>query len=85
MAGELILIVEDNEQNLKLVRDVLAVPRLPHARGARRGEEGVALAGAHRPDLVLHGHPAARAWTASQALARLRGRRRGPRRSRWSR
>jgi CheY-like chemotaxis protein len=44
--------VEDNEKNLKLVRDVL------HFHGFRtleaiNGEEAVAMAGQHLPDLVL--------------------------------
>ena len=47
-----ILVVEDNERNLKLVRDVLQ-----HAGydiiEARTGEQGVHLAQAHPPDLVL--------------------------------
>ena len=52
MAGELILIVEDNEKNLKLARDVL------HFKGFRTLEagtaaEGIALAAARHPDLVL--------------------------------
>jgi len=47
-----ILIVEDNPMNLKLARDVL------EAKGyrvvvAENGEDGVALAAAERPDLVL--------------------------------
>ena len=47
-----ILIVEDNEKNMKLARDVL------QAKGYRtleavNGTDGVALALAHRPDLVL--------------------------------
>jgi two-component system, cell cycle response regulator DivK len=47
-----ILIVEDNEKNMKLARDVL------QARGyvtleATTGEDGVRLAREHRPDLVL--------------------------------
>jgi two-component system cell cycle response regulator DivK len=52
MAGELVLIVEDNELNLKLARDVL---RLAGYRTleARTAAEGLALARAHRPDLVL--------------------------------
>ena len=52
MAGELILIVEDNAKNMKLARDVLQY------RGFRTLEavtaaDGVALAVEHSPDLVL--------------------------------
>ena len=52
MAGELILVVEDNEKNRKLVRDVLTV------RGYRvieteTGEAGVSQARAQHPALVL--------------------------------
>jgi two-component system, cell cycle response regulator DivK len=52
MAGERVLVVEDNEMNMKLVRDVL------HAKGfatleAVSGEEGIALALEHLPSLVL--------------------------------
>jgi two-component system, cell cycle response regulator DivK len=52
MADELILIVEDNENNRMLVRDVL------QSRGYRTeetdtGEEGVRLAQASRPALIL--------------------------------
>jgi len=52
MAGELILVVEDNEKNRKLVRDVLshAGYRLLEAES---GEDGVRLAHEHRPALVL--------------------------------
>jgi two-component system, cell cycle response regulator DivK len=52
MAHELILIVDDNEQNRWLARDVLehAGFRTLEAAG---GIEGVALAIEHRPDLVL--------------------------------
>jgi two-component system cell cycle response regulator DivK len=47
-----ILIVEDNEKNMKLVRDILR--HHGHATiEAATGEEGVRLAGEHRPDLVL--------------------------------
>ena len=35
MEGEQILIVEDNEKNMKLVRDILR-HRLPHDRGGHR-------------------------------------------------
>jgi CheY-like chemotaxis protein len=52
VATELILIVEDNERNLKLVRDVL------HAHGyrtleARSAEDALVLAQVERPQLVL--------------------------------
>lgn len=52
MTKSLILIVEDNEKNMKLARDVL------QSRGyatleAVSGEEGVRLARERKPDLVL--------------------------------
>ena len=52
MAHELILIVDDNERNRKLARDVLQFAgfRTLEAGG---GAEGLALAVEHRPDLVL--------------------------------
>ena len=47
-----ILIVEDNDKNMKLVRDI--VRHKGHATlEARTGEEGVQLAILHRPDLIL--------------------------------
>ena len=52
MANELILIVEDNEKNLKLVRDVLQY-RGYQTIEAGTGEEGVRLAKERHPDLVL--------------------------------
>ena len=52
MAGELILIVEDNERNRKLVRDVLAFHGYRLAE-AETGEDGVRLAHELRPELVL--------------------------------
>jgi two-component system, cell cycle response regulator DivK len=48
----LILIVEDNERNLKLVRDVLQVKGYTTVE-AMTGEEGVKLAVERLPDLVL--------------------------------
>ena len=48
----LILIVEDNEKNLKLVRDVLVVKGYATLE-ARNAEEGIQLALAHAPDLIL--------------------------------
>jgi two-component system, cell cycle response regulator DivK len=52
MANELILIIEDNEKNLKLVRDVLQYKGYQTIE-AGTGEEGVRLARARIPDLVL--------------------------------
>ncbi len=50
--NELILIVEDNPKNLKLVRDTLQVKGY-HTIEAETGEEGVQLAHERRPALVL--------------------------------
>jgi len=47
-----ILIVEDNEKNMKLARDVLQAKGYATLE-AINGEEGVRLAMEHRPDLVL--------------------------------
>jgi two-component system, cell cycle response regulator DivK len=47
-----ILVVEDNEKNLKLVRDVLRFHGYRTIE-AGTGQEAVELAGAHRPDLIL--------------------------------
>jgi two-component system cell cycle response regulator DivK len=47
-----ILIIEDNERNLKLVRDVLQVKGYETLE-AVTGEDGVKLAVEHKPDLVL--------------------------------
>jgi len=52
MAGELILIVEDNEKNLKLVRDVLQFKGYQTIE-AGTGEDGVRLAKERHPALVL--------------------------------
>jgi two-component system cell cycle response regulator DivK len=52
MAGELILIVEDNEKNLKLVRDVLQFKGY-RTLEAETAEDALALAQAHQPDLIL--------------------------------
>src|SRR5437773_3724897 len=52
MAGELILIVEDNEKNLKLVRDVLQFKGYQTVE-ASNGEDGVRLAKERHPALVL--------------------------------
>ena len=52
MAGELILIVEDNENNRMLVRDVLQSRGYQTAE-TDTGEEGVRLARASKPALIL--------------------------------
>jgi len=48
----LILIVEDNDKNLKLVRDVLQVKGYDTIE-AGTAEDGIRLAGARHPDLIL--------------------------------
>jgi len=48
----LILIVEDNERNLKLVRDVLQVKGFSTIE-AGTAEDGIRLAGERKPDLIL--------------------------------
>jgi two-component system, cell cycle response regulator DivK len=52
MADELILIVEDNEKNLKLTRDVLQFNGFRTIE-ARTAEDGLVLAQERRPDLIL--------------------------------
>jgi len=52
MANELILIVEDNEKNRKLLRDVLQFKGYRTIE-AEMGEDGVTLAAEHKPDLIL--------------------------------
>ena len=52
MANELILIVEDNPKNLKLVRDTLQVTGYQTIE-AETGEEGVRLAHERQPALIL--------------------------------
>jgi two-component system cell cycle response regulator DivK len=51
-AGRLILIVEDNDKNLKLTRDVLQFHGFRTAE-ATTGEAGVVLAAEVLPDLIL--------------------------------
>jgi two-component system cell cycle response regulator DivK len=52
MASELILIVEDNEKNRKLVRDTLQFKGY-RTLEAESAEEGIRLAQASPPDLIL--------------------------------
>jgi two-component system, cell cycle response regulator DivK len=47
-----ILIVEDNDKNLKLVRDILRVKGYETIE-ATTGEDGLVLAASRKPDLVL--------------------------------
>lgn len=52
MAGELILIIEDNNKNLKLVRDVLQFNGHQTAE-AMTAEDGLVLARSQHPALIL--------------------------------
>ena len=52
MTGERILVVEDNEKNMKLFRDVLGASGF-RTLEATTGGEAVAMASEHTPDLVL--------------------------------
>jgi two-component system cell cycle response regulator DivK len=50
--GEFVLIVEDNDKNLKLARDLLQFAGF-RTLEATSAEDGIALARRERPDLVL--------------------------------
>ena len=52
MAGELILIVEDNEKNMKLVRDLLQVSGYQTLE-SETAEDGIKVAGESQPALIL--------------------------------
>ena len=52
MSGELILIVEDNEKNLKLVRDLLQVSGYQTLE-SETAEEGIIIARESQPSLIL--------------------------------
>ena len=52
MAAERVLIVEDNEKSMKLVRELLSAKGYSTLE-ATNGEQAVALAVEHLPDLVL--------------------------------
>jgi two-component system, cell cycle response regulator DivK len=52
MTGEQILVVEDNEKNMKLFRDVLVATGY-RTLEATTGSEAIDLASEHSPDLVL--------------------------------
>jgi two-component system cell cycle response regulator DivK len=70
MADELILIVEDNEKNLKLARDVLQF-RGFRTLEASTAEQGIELATEHHPDLVLMDYQLP-GMNGVEALERLR-------------
>jgi len=50
--GQVVLIIEDNERNLKLFRDVLQLSGFETLE-ARTAQEGLELASSARPDLVV--------------------------------
>lgn len=50
--GKMILVVEDDPKNMKLTRDLLGISGYSSIP-ATDGEQGVAAAKAHKPDLVL--------------------------------
>jgi two-component system cell cycle response regulator DivK len=52
MADELVLIVDDNEKNMRLARDVLLAAGF-RTLEAGCGADGVALAAEHLPDVIL--------------------------------
>ena len=52
MANEQVLVVEDNERNMKLVRDILVAAGY-RTLEATSGQEAVDLATEHIPDVVL--------------------------------
>jgi two-component system cell cycle response regulator DivK len=78
MAVELVLIVDDNEKNVKLARDVLQFAGL-RTLEAGSGGEGIALANEHLPDVILmdirlpdmDGTDAARRLKADARTARI--------------
>ena len=71
MAGERILVVEDNEKNMKLFRDVLQAKGYSTLE-ATTGEDAIELAAAHEPALVLMDVQLP-GIDGVEALARLRG------------
>jgi CheY-like chemotaxis protein len=52
MAPKKILVIEDNELNMKLVRDLLTIGKY-HVLAARDAEIGIKLAQEQTPDLIL--------------------------------
>jgi two-component system cell cycle response regulator DivK len=70
MAGEQVLVVEDNEKNMKLFRDILVATGY-RTLEATTGEQAVELAAEHVPDLVLMDIQLPD-FDGSEALSRLR-------------
>jgi two-component system, cell cycle response regulator DivK len=70
MTGECVLIVEDNDKNMKLLRDLLQVSGY-HTIEATTGEQAIELALEQRPSLVLMDVQLP-GIDGRQALARLR-------------
>ncbi len=76
--AELVLIVDDNERNTKLVRDVLELAGM-RTLAAGTAADGLGLARAHLPDVVLmdlslpdlDGSDAARQLAADELTARI--------------
>ena len=52
MAGEQVLVVEDNEKNMKLLEDLLRASGY-RTLAATTGDRAIELASEHQPDLVL--------------------------------
>ncbi len=71
MAGELILVVEDNEKNMKLFRDILGATGY-RTLEATSGERAVELVRSQEPDLVLMDIQLP-GIDGVEALARIRG------------
>jgi two-component system, cell cycle response regulator DivK len=71
MPGEQVLVVEDNDKNMKLFREVLQATGYATLE-ASTGEEAVALAASHAPALVLMDVQLP-GISGVEALTRLRG------------
>lgn len=52
MKNQVILIIEDNEKNLRLVHDILESQGYGVLQ-ARNGDDGIEMARAHRPGLII--------------------------------